>query len=110
MPYKSEKIKLPRELKRNVKLSLEDREEIRLRRAVFGTSYNMLAKEFGVSKRLVQFICNPEKEMEAKKRLQQAKKNGKYRYSQKYHSEQVRETRRYKQNLYLQGIIKLTQE
>lgn len=32
------------------------------------------------------------------------------RYSQKYHSEQVRETRRYKQTLYLQGIIKLTQE
>ena len=104
MPYKSEKIKLPRELKRNIKLSIEEREELRMQRCLFGTSYNKLAKQFGVSKRLAQFICNPEKEEKNRKLAQSARRSGKY-YNREKNTEAVRETRRYKHQLYKKGVI-----
>lgn len=53
MPYKSEKIKLPKELDRRVKLTDQQREEIK---ELYGTgcySLNGLAKQYGVSKKTV---------------------------------------------------------
>ena len=106
MPYKSDKkgILIPRELKRNIKLSLEDREEIKRIRREEGVSYQKIANAFGVSKRLVIFICNPEIEAKNKDRLKEAKRNGKYYYREK-NTAAVRETRRYKHELYLNGEL-----
>lgn len=111
MPYKSDKkgILIPRELKRNIKLSPEDREEIKRIRRDEGVSYQKIANAFGVSKRLVIFICNPEIEKRAKERLKDAKRNGKYYYREK-NTAAVRETRRYKHKLYLNGKLEQTEK
>lgn len=101
MPYKSDKkgVLIPRELKRNVKISMEEREEIRLIRALHGYSYNAIARAYGVSKRLVIFICNPDIEKRNAERRKELGKEGRY-YNKEYHREQVRNTRRYKHMLY----------
>ena len=105
MPYKSDKkgVLIPRELKRNIKLSMEEREEIRLIRALHGYSYNTIARAYGVSKRLVQFICDPEKERINRERRKRLGKDGRY-YNREYNKEQVRESRRYKHWLYNNGM------
>lgn len=104
MPYKSDRkgVLIPRELKRNIKLSLEEREEIKRIRREEEISYQKIANAFGVSKRLVIFICNPDIAQRAKERLKEAKRQGKYYYREK-NTEAVRETRRYKHKLYLNG-------
>lgn len=104
MPYKSDRkgVLIPRELKRNIKLSLEEREEIKRIRRGDGVSYQKIANAFGVSKRLVIFICNPDIAEKAKERLREAKKQGKYYYKEK-NTAAVRETRRYKHKLYNDG-------
>ena len=111
MPYKSDKkgVLIPRELKRNIKLSLEEREEIKRIRREEGVSYQKIANAFGVSKRLVIFICNPEIEKRAKERLKDAKRNGKYYYREK-NTAAVRETRRYKHKLYNDGKLEQTEK
>lgn len=61
MPYKSEYThkKIPRRYDKRVKLSLEDREEIK--RQYKNSSQRKLAKAWGVSRRLIQFILDPDK-------------------------------------------------
>lgn len=66
MPYKSEKIKLPKELDRRVKLTDEQRKEIE---ELYGTgcySLNSLAKRFEVSKKTILLIVNKESAERAK--------------------------------------------
>jgi hypothetical protein len=111
MPYKSDKkgILIPRELKRNIKLSPEDREEIKRIRRENVVSYQKIANAFGVSKRLVIFICNPEIAEKAKERLKEAKRQGKYYYKEK-NTAAVRETRRYKHKLYKDGKLEQTEK
>lgn len=111
MPYKSDKkgILIPRELKRNIKLSLEEREEIKRIRREEGVSYQKIANAFGVSKRLVIFICNPDIAEKAKERLKEAKRQGKYYYKHK-NTAAVRETRRYKHKLYNDGKLEQTEK
>ena len=55
---------------RRVKLTDEQREDIRYMHKEYGLSYNKLAKEFGVSKRCIQFVCNPEKEKKMQRTIQ----------------------------------------
>lgn len=51
---------IPKELDGRRKLSDEDREDIRKLYASGDFSYNQIARDYGVSKRLIIFICNPE--------------------------------------------------
>jgi hypothetical protein len=67
-------------------------------------SYNKLAKEFKVSKRLVYFICNPDKLREHRERHKELRKDGRY-YDREKHREAIKSTRRYKQKLHLNGEI-----
>lgn len=60
MPYKTEKQKLPPELDRRRKLSDEQKEEIRHKYETGLYSLNGLANEYGVSKKTVLLIVNPE--------------------------------------------------
>ena len=63
-----------------------------------------MARKFGVSKATIQIIVNPEI---AKRRKQYVKDNWKkYQKFGKEHAEVIREHRRYKQSLYLQGKIR----
>lgn len=104
MPYISEKIKIEKTmLDRRRKLTEEQKEEIR---AIYSTGVcgtRPLAKQFGVSRALIQVIVNPQI---AEKKKQYVKEN--WKKYQKYgaeHAEVVREHRRYKQKLFLEGKI-----
>lgn len=62
MPYKFEtnKLKIPRDLKKNTKISIEDREKVREDYKVL-KSQRKTALKWNVSRRLIQFIIDPEK-------------------------------------------------
>lgn len=106
MPYKSEKIRLSREQDRRVKLSEAQREEIRQKFNSGGYSQRALAREYGVSRRLISFILFPEKAAIAKEQLKERKADGRYKPSKEQWAATVREHRRYKQELYKAGKLK----
>lgn len=105
MPYKSEKLRLPEEYDRRVKLTASDKEEVRRLREEQGLSYNHIASMFGVSKKLVIMTCNPEILERERQRFIEAKRAGKYKYTKEYRARAMRNTRRYKQELHKEGII-----
>ena len=69
MPYKSEKQKLPPELDRRRKLSDSQKDEINHKYATGTYSLNGLAKEYGVSKKTVLLIVNPESKRKNSERI-----------------------------------------
>ena len=104
MPYTSEKIKLPRKYDRRVKLSKEDREEIK---ELYGSvSQRKLAKRYNVSRRLIIFIGDPEKY----KRNKELRKDSTWYYNKEKNKNYMKRHRRYKQQLYLEGKIKIKGE
>ena len=103
MPYKSEKIKLPPTKDRRRKLTDEQKEEIRLIYAEGKVGTRPLAKQFGVSRSLIQGIVNPDI---AERNRQRTKDHWRdYRPSKEERAKTQREHRRYKQDLYLKGEI-----
>lgn len=104
MPYKSENLLIPRELKRSVKLSEQDRIDIVEIRNKTGLSYNKIAKQFNVSKTRVVQICNPEIEARQKEQHKKRQKEGRY-YNRLKHNKSVRIHRRYKDLLYQTGKL-----
>ena len=101
MPYKIEyehKL-IPRSLDRRVKLSLEDREEIR--RLYGNISQRKLAKMYGVSRRLIIFIGCPEKYK--RNLIERAMRGGSMQYYNKKKSREAsQKTRMYRKKLHKQ--------
>lgn len=104
MPYKSEKIKLSGLQDRRKKLTDEQREEIK---ELYGTGFyslNGLAKRFNVSKKTILLIVNEESaeraKMYRKENWQQWQRKG------EEHNKAIRNTRRYKNQLYMDGKLK----
>ena len=106
MPYKSEKIKLPKEHDRRIKLTDEQREEIRNKYQSGLYSQRKLAEEYSVSRRLITFILDETKLEKAKEQLKERKADGRYKPSKEEWAETIREHRKYKQELYLKGKLK----
>lgn len=80
MPYKSEKIRIAgTQYDRRIKLTPDQKEYIKWLREKQLISYSKLAKIFGVSKRLIQFICCPDKYLKNKESLKQRKAEGRYK-------------------------------
>lgn len=103
MPYKSEKLKLPPNKDRRRKLTDEQKEEIRKIYATGTCGTRPLAKQFGVSRSLIQVIVNP---AIAEKKRQRMKEHWRdYRPSKEEWNKIKREHRHYKQELYLQGEL-----
>lgn len=103
MPYKSEKIKLPPTKDRRRKLTDEQKEEIRLIYAEGKVGTRPLAKQFGVSRSLIQNIVNPNI---AERNRQYRKEHWRdYRPSKEEWAKTMKEHRRYKQDLYLKGEL-----
>ena len=103
MPYRSEKIIIRgSQYDRRQKLTPEQKSEIAFRYATTGISQRKLAKEYGVSRRLITFIVNPEEENRNKQQLKIRKPD------RAKLTKSVREYRRYKQKLFLEGKIQLT--
>jgi hypothetical protein len=105
MPYKAEKaghIK-PADDKR-VKLTDEQREKIRELYQLPDWSQRRLAGEYGVSRRLIQFIVDPEKDKRQKELFAERRKDGRY-YNKDRHTEAIREHRHHKHKLYKEGKL-----
>lgn len=106
MPYKSERIPIAgTQYDRRVKLSPEQKEYVKWLREEEQISYYKLAKMFKVSKRLIQFICCPEKEQRAKELLAQRRSEGRYKPDKSEWSETMRNHRKYKEKLRKEGKI-----
>jgi len=98
MPYSFEThhVKLPRCKDRRVKLTDEQRIEIREAYSR-GVSQRAIARAVGVSRRLVSFIVDPEKLRANQDR--RAERGGWQQYYEKdLHADSMREHRRYKQS------------
>lgn len=107
MPYKSKKIYIAgTQYNRRIKLTQDQREYIKWLREEEQFSYSKLAKMFGVSKRLIQFICCPDKYLKSKESLKQRKADGRYKPTKEEWAATVREHRRYKEQLKKKGLIK----
>lgn len=106
MPCKSEKIKLPREYDRRVKLTDEQREDIRAEYATGTTSTRILAAKYKVSRRTIQYTIYPERYKRAKEQFKERRKDGRYKPKKEEWAATAREHRHYKQELYKQGLLK----
>lgn len=106
MPYKSEKIKIAgTKHDRRIKLTDDQKTYVRWLRENEQLSYNQLAQQFGVSKRLIIFICKPETLEKARERFKKCKRECRYKPTKEQWAETVREHRRYKEDLHKAGII-----
>lgn len=105
MPSKVDKlvIKDKRHDKR-VKLTDGDKSIIKSEYETGSISINALARKYGVSKRLIQFILFPERQEKAKKAFADRQKDGRY-YSTEKHREYMRKHREHKKGLYEQGHL-----
>lgn len=95
MPHKweTDKVPMPRDKDKRVKLTDEEREEIR---QLYGSvSQRKLASIYGVSRRTIQFIGDPEKHKENLKRREERGGSMQY-YDKESNSGAVRRHRRYK--------------
>lgn len=106
MPYKSEKIKIEgTKLDRRRKLTEDQKDLIRWLREEEGLSQRQLAAMFDVSRRLITFILDPEKEKHNKAIQKKHKMEGRYKYTKEQWAEVMREHRLYKERLHKDGII-----
>ena len=106
MPYKCEKINIAgTEHDRRIKLFPEDKKIIRQLRKQ-GWSQRELAREFGVSRRLIQFIIDPKKK-ERDLELREQRGGSKAYYDKDKHRDYMKSHRHYKQDLYVKGEINL---
>jgi hypothetical protein len=106
MPAYYEKLNIPRRLDRRIKLTEEQREELRIDRKTLGLSYNELARKYHISKRLAMFICNPDKYERAKKQARERRSDGRYKPTKEEWKKVMREHRRYKRSIKDQLITK----
>ena len=105
MPYKSEKIKLPKEHDRRIKLTDEQREEIRMKYSTGLYSQRALAREYGVSRRLISFVLDDTKYQKCKEQFKERKADGRYKPDKETWAKTMREHRQYKQKLYTSGKL-----
>ena len=94
MPYKTEKMRLPPELDRRRKLSDEQKDEIKHKYSTSLYSLNMLAREYGVSKKTILLIVNPESKRKNDERIKEHWKD--YVADKEKHNAIMREYRAYK--------------
>jgi DNA-binding XRE family transcriptional regulator len=106
MPRKSDTVAINNEkLDRRVKLMAQDKELVKWLREEEEISYQKLADRFGVSKRLIIFICKPETKI--KDLENRAKRGGsKIYYDRESHNASIKDHRDYKKELFQQGLIK----
>jgi DNA-binding transcriptional ArsR family regulator len=100
MPYKFEidKVKLPEGKDRRVKLSVDDKEVVKALYATGNISTYKLAEDFGVSRRTIQFILDPEKKKANLERLEE-RGGWKVYYDKDKHNEYMTNHRQYKKEV-----------
>lgn len=104
MPYISEKICLSETQDRRRKLTTEKQEEIRKLYETGLYSHRQLAIMFNCSKSRIGQIVNPERDAKVKARMKEHWRD--YQQKGEDWNAVIREHRRYKQELYLQGKLR----
>lgn len=104
MPYKSQNIRLSEKQDRRIKLTSEQKEEIKDLYDTGNFSLNKLAKMFEVSKKTILLIVNSESAAKAKQYSKENWRN--WQRTGKEWNNIQREHRHYKQELYLKGELK----
>lgn len=104
MPYKSESIRLQGLQDRRRKLSDEQKELIREMYATGKWSLSTLGKEFGVSKKTILLLVNPNSAERAREYRQENWRE--FQGTKEERTRATREHRRYKQSLYLSGQLR----
>ncbi len=102
MPYKFETdhMKMDKKDDRRIKLTTSDKEEIQYRYLkVGGVSQRELAREYGVSRRLIVFCIYPERR-EANYAQRKANGGSMQYYDKTKNTESIKEHRQYKKKLY----------
>ena len=109
MPRISDNVAINNEkLDRRVKITAEDKELVKWLREEEQISYQKLANRFGVSKRLIIFICKPETKI--KDLENRAKRGGsKIYYDRETHSACIKEHRDYKKSI-VSKLVDKTEE
>jgi len=102
MPYKCEKLHIPKEKDKRRKLTEEDKSEIKKHYGKI--SQRKLAKIFCVSRRLIQFIGDPTKK-ERDLLLRKLRGGSAAYYNKNKHKDYMKKHRRRKQKLFLQGEL-----
>lgn len=103
MPEKVDKIKLPENLDRRRKLTEAQKDEIRHKYGTGFYSLNGLAKEYGVSKKLILITVNPETARKNKERIKEHWRD--YAPTKQERAAIMREHRDYKKQLLRNGEI-----
>ena len=98
--------KLSPDQDRRIKLNDKQREEIRKKYTTGMYSQRNLAEEYGVSRRLITFILDPDKAKKNAEQLKQRRADGRYKPTKEEWAAIMREHRQYKQELYLKGELK----
>ena len=100
MPYKfdTDHIHLTEQQNRRIKLTQDQRAAIFNEHHINGSGIRFLSRQYKVDKRLIQFICYPERE--ARNKELRARRGGwKQYYSKDANTKAHREHRRYKQSI-----------
>ena len=103
MPYKSEKIKLKETQDRRKRLTTEQRKEIEELYSTGLYSLNDLAKQYNVSKKTILLIVNKDSAERAREYRKEHWKE--WQRGTKERTEAIKNTRKYKQELYLKGEL-----
>lgn len=90
---------------RRIRLSDEDKEEIRYKHKN-GQSITSLAKDYGVNKRAVQFVIYPERYEHAKMLARKRRSDGRYKTTKEQHRAMMADHRRHKREV-LKALKKL---
>lgn len=101
---KVDDVKIPYEYDRRRKLTDDQKEVIRKRYGEENTSLRILAKEYGVSKSMIEIIINPERAARVKAYAKEHRKE--YQGTKEVRREYMRNHRKYKRELINKGIIK----
>ena len=106
MPYKfqTDKLLIPKEHDKRIKLTQEDKELIKHLYETTDTSHRKLATQFGVSRRLIQFILDPEKQ-KANLQAREASGGSKQYYNKETHAKTMRAYRSHKKALYYASLL-----
>lgn len=106
MPYKFEykHLKMKKEDDKRIKLTDDDKEEIRKLYSKGMFSQRQLAEMFNVSRRSIQFVLNPEKLKENYKQRAERGKDGRY-YNKEKQKEYMQQYRHQKKKLCDEGKL-----
>ncbi len=104
MPYKNTPLKIPEKFDKRIKLSTQDKINIKTSYDAGGVSQRALAKQYGVSRRLIVFVIYPERLAENYAN-RVANGGSKQYYDKDKHTIAMRTHRKHKQELYLKGEL-----